>query len=71
MRAGIREKGFYLEGDLNSWLGSEILPGDLHGQNENGKLFHNFLQRHPQLSVVNALQIFKGLVTQKRTLITG
>ena len=32
-------KGFYLQGDLNAWLGSEIIKGDPHKQNENGKLF--------------------------------
>ena len=24
---GLKEKGFYLQGDLNAWLGSEIIPG--------------------------------------------
>ena len=64
-------KGFYLQGDLNSWLGAGVIPGDPHKQNENGKLFHNFLQRHPQLSVANALPICKGIITRKRNLITG
>ena len=35
-------KGFYLQGDLNAWLGSEIIPGDPNIQNENGKLFNSF-----------------------------
>ena len=28
-------KGFYLQGDLNAWLGSDIIPGDPNIQNEN------------------------------------
>ena len=27
-------KGFYLQGDLNAWLGGELLPGDPHDKNE-------------------------------------
>ena len=64
-------KGFYLQGDLNAWLGSEIIPGDPKIQNENGKLFNSFLKRHPQLTVVNSLPICQGLITRKRDLICG
>ena len=64
-------KGFYLQGDLNSWLGYDVINGDPHKQNENGKLFSTFLQRHPQLIVANALPICKGIITRKRNLITG
>ena len=64
-------KGFYLQGDLNAWLGDGLIPGDPHKQNENGKLFHNFLLRHPQLSVANALPICNGIITRKRSLNSG
>ena len=64
-------KGFYLQGDLNAWFGSGIIIGDPHEQNENGKMFHNFLLRHPQLSVANYLPICKGIITRKRNLCTG
>ena len=30
-------KGFILQGDLNAWLGPKLIPGDNHGQNQNGK----------------------------------
>ena len=63
-------KGFYLQGDLNAWLGDDIVAGDPRKRNENGKLFH-FLQRHPQLSVVNALPICQGVITRRRELVTG
>ena len=64
-------KGFYLQGDLNAWLGSDIIPGDPNIQNENGKLFNSFLKRHPQLNVVNSLPVCQGLITRKRDLING
>ena len=64
-------KGFYLQGDLNSWLGSTVIPGDPNIQNENGKLFHNFLRRHPELVVVNSLPVCKGLITRQRDLVNG
>ena len=68
---GMMEKGLYLQGDLNAWLGSATIPGDPHIQNENGKLFNNFLRRHPQLCVVNSLPVCKGLTTTKCDLING
>ena len=64
-------KGFYLQGDLNAWLGSDIISGDPNIQNENGKVFHNFLKRHPQLNVVNSLPVCQGLITRKRDLKSG
>ena len=38
---------------------------------KNGKLFHNFLSRHPQLSVVNSLPVCKGCIKRKRDLANG
>ena len=64
-------KGFYLQGDFNAWLGSEVIPCDPNIQNENGKLFHNFLNRHPDLTVVNSLPVCRGLITRKRNLLNG
>ena len=64
-------KGFYLQGDLNSWLGSDVIPCDPNIQNKNGKLFHNFLRRHNQLTVVNSLPVCRGLITRQRYLING
>ena len=36
-------KGFILQGDLNAWLGPQMLPGDFHEQNRNGKLLSKFI----------------------------
>ena len=58
-------KGLILQGDLNSWLGSTILPGDQRPQNGNGKLFQKFLKEN-ELICVNTLPLTKGLITRRR-----
>ena len=58
-------KGFILQGDLNSWLGSDLLPGDKKPKNNNGRLFESFLEDN-KLTCVNSLPITKGLVTRTR-----
>ena len=52
--------------DGNLWAGQNIIPGDPNPKNKNGELFSQFLQRHPQLKVVNSLDICHGLITRKR-----
>ena len=64
-------KGFYLQGDLNAWLGHGVIPCDPRPHNSNGTLFYNFLNRHPQLKVLNSMPLCKGLVTRKRHLKSG
>ena len=58
--------GFILQFDGNLWAGPDIVPGDPHKQNRNGRLFQEFLERHPQLSVVNSLPLCDGLITRSR-----
>ena len=58
--------GFILQFDGNLWAGSEIIPGDPRKQNNNGKLFQEFLSRQPNLTVVNALPVCEGLITRSR-----
>jgi hypothetical protein len=70
-RADKEGKGFVLQGDLNARLGSDEIPNDPNPQNENGRLFSEFLKRHPQLTVVNSLDLCKGLITRRRVLCTG
>ena len=60
------EAGFILHFDGNLWAGKEIIPGDPRPQNKNGKLFQEFLERHPHLSVVNSLPVCDGLITRRR-----
>ena len=58
--------GFILHFDGNLWAGPQIIPGDPRPQNNNGKLFQQFLDRNKNLSVVNALSVCEGLITRSR-----
>ena len=60
------ESGFILHMDGNLWAGKEIIPGDPRPQNRNGRLFQEFLERHPHLTVVNSLPLCDGLITRRR-----
>ena len=64
-------EGFYLQGDLNSLLGSDIIAEDPNIQNENGKLFSNFQKKHPQLVMVNYLPLCRGLITRQKDSVNG
>ena len=65
-QADISGSGFILQFDGNLWAGTDIIPGDPNKQNKNGKLFQEFLERNPQLSVVNALPQCEGSITRRR-----
>ena len=60
------ESGFFLQFDGNLWAGPGIVPGDPRPQNINGKLFEDFLTKHPYLTVVNSRSICEGLNTRSR-----
>ena len=60
------EAGFILQMDGNLRAGQEIIPGDPHQMNNNGKLFKEFLSNHSHLTVVNSLDICSGLITRSR-----
>ena len=66
MDADNTETGVILHFDGNLWAGRNIIPNDPRPQNRNGKLFEEFLERHPHLTVVNALPQCEGLVTRMR-----
>ena len=38
-------KGFYLQGDLNAWLGCELIPCKLNFQNQKRQTFPQFSQQ--------------------------
>ena len=67
LEADNSDSGFILHFDGNLWAGNEIIPNDPRPQNKNGKLFEDFLKRHPHLTVVNSLPQCEGLITRKRT----
>ena len=49
--------GFILQMDGNCHLGPKHIKGDVNVQNANGKLFAEFLERNPHLTLVNSLPI--------------
>ena len=57
--------GFILQGDLNCWLGPEIIKGDVRKQNRNGKMFASFMDVN-NLTCVNSLEITEGLIARIR-----
>ena len=58
--------GFVLQFDGNLWAGDNVIPADPRPQNKNGKLFVEFLERNPNLTVVNSLSLCQGLITRSR-----
>ena len=44
-----------------------MIPNDPRPQNRNRKLFEQFLKRNSNLTVVNAMNLCKGLITRRRT----
>ena len=60
------EEGLILQMDGNLHAGSNLIKNDPNRQNQNGKLFMEFLSRNKQLTVVNALEICEGVITRSR-----
>ena len=52
--------------DGNLHAAPDLMENDPNRQNQNGKIFMEFLERNPQLSVINALDICYGLITRSR-----
>ena len=50
MEADHKETGLILHMDGNLWAGKDIIPNDTRPQNRNGKLFKDFIDRHPHLN---------------------
>ena len=47
--------GLIIQLDGNLWAGDSLIPGDPNPQNNNGRLFKNFLSRNEHLVCVNSL----------------
>ena len=54
--------------DGNVHVGPSLVKGDPNKQNGKGLLFCEFLERNPELIVVNLLELCEGLITRKREL---
>ena len=63
--------GFILQMDSNSHLGQDIIDNDPNPQNSNGKLFCQFLERLPHLTLINTMQLCDGLITRMRKTTNG
>ena len=53
--------------DGNLHAGPDLIEKDPNKQNQNGKIFMDFLRRNPQLTVINTLDICEGLITRSKT----
>ena len=58
--------GLVIQFDGNLWAGNEMVPNDPRPQNKNGRLFQQFLERNPNLTIVNSLSLCEGLITRSR-----
>ena len=63
--------GLILQMDGNLRAGRSIIPGDPNQQNNNGKLFENYLKKNSHLTVLNALPICEGKITRERCTTKG
>ena len=67
MEAQKAGSGLIIQMDGNLWAGKEIISKDPRPQNRNGRLFEQFLERNPNLNVVNSLNLCEGLITRRRS----
>ena len=63
--------GFILQMDSNAHLGKDYIKNDQNDRNLNGKLFCEFLERMPHLSVINSLPLCEGTITRMRRMTLG
>ena len=70
IQAESEEQGVIIQIDGNLHAGSGLIENDPNPQNQNGKLFLDFLRRNKTLSVVNSMSICEGTITRQRTLET-
>ena len=57
--------------DSNAHLGKDVIKNDVNEQNVNGKLFVLFLERKPNLTVINSLPLCEGSITKMRKTTRG
>ena len=61
--------GLIIQMDGNICAGNNIINDDPNQQNQNGKLFQEFLNLNTHITVINVLPICKGKITRKRPMI--
>ena len=68
LQAETENQGVLIQIDGNLHAGSNLIKNDPNPQNQNGKIFMDFLQRNSTISVVNSMSICEGTITRQRTL---
>ena len=63
--------GIVIQMDGNLWAGDDIIKGDPKQQNQNGKMFQDFLSKNLDLTVANALPDCEGKITRRRHMKNG
>ena len=67
-KAEFEGQGLIIQMDGNLHAGPKIVPKDPNCQNQNGKLFGDFVERNPFLLIGNNLDVCTGDITRKRVL---
>ena len=60
------DKAIIFQMDGNLHVGPEIIPGDPNQCNTNGRLFKEFLDKYPHLTVVNGRNLCEKVITRRR-----
>ena len=66
--AELEGDGLVIQMDGIVHAGPALIKGDPNKQIGNGLLFCEFLERNPELIVVNSLELCKGLIKRRREL---
>ena len=64
--ADLNEKAIILQMDGNLHAGPELITGDPNKRNSNGKLFIDFLEKFPHLTVINSTKLCEKVITRTR-----
>ena len=69
-KAELEDCGLIIHMDGNLHGGPDLIKNDPNKQNQNGKMFQQFLERNSSLFVANNLDICQGLITRQRILVS-
>ena len=67
-QAELENQAVIIQMDGNLHAGNYLVKNDPNPQNQNGRLFMQFLRRNPSLTVVNSLSMCEGTITRIREL---
>ena len=67
IQAESEDQGIIIQLDGNLHAGTKLIKNDPNPQNQNGKIFMDFLHRNRTLTVVNSMNICEGVITRQRS----